>query len=1085
LQRTALVLRTRHGTHTMTVMFRFQSIILLWMDGIVAGRLFLMVDAVPSMQFCMKTLVSADSNRDGRLSRREYGDALRTLRRDDVADVFDDASDDGVSQRLQLVFDDLRGPDDSIDVLGTISLNWTCQAIIEALDKRTASARTSNSVVTLQDGEREISLEYCFAAMTITDGSNDGDGYLDSTEYLRFVKLLSSEDLNCSTKFEDLPQQLQDSFEVRSSNELVSIAGANPADIVSDEQGQFLTNLCIETISLVGEARGHCSVPTLAPNAELRPVASSTLECFYSYAQANENDDAWLSRREYIIFVYKLSGDDPAFANLNFDELPSVLQNNFNDLAVDDAEIDISGSQAGSTPTREELEYLARVCNETNAAIQLASSPGSAMPRPASTTLPTKATSTPSIQPATESPTSVSLPTESPSSSTGGPAEQTDFESLEPTEAPSDTSRRPTTTPSILSFEPSGSPQAPPTSAQNIISLEPSESSQAPSNASPRPTISPSIISLKPSLLSATPSYSSSVPSASPTESAGGFEVRSIFIISNTEGISASDLSPVAEERLQLDASYIRLVQLVTDEEFGTAGLRRHARRLKRRLLVQYIAQSARTVNLTDSTCPLASANNTLCQTVEAVFNINATSDENLATVLAETKAAVDAGILEGQLQSLLDELNAPLRVVVLSTPSQTSSAPASSPSLTSTATPASMQNSGNETEFTISTSFIISNRIGISAVGFSEESKGYADINTAFGNLCSYVVQVNGTGAQYVNNSNRIVDVSDLKCPASPAGFFCQSVFVTCQVKIVATNPEEVVSSITSAVEHEIEVGSLQNQLDFINPWSSYSIEEGYVPTRPAPTPTASPMNETSQRESPAADGSGNNSTNMTSNVAIGVGVAAGVCILLTFCYLARPSEQARASKSFASSIYVDEFGTTAALRGNNPVDTLDDDDGYYEEEYRYAPVKTRIPVSPSKFEDNRFAQVFGAPKVSPVQQRGGSTSTPPTTASYSSAHTSHGSEQAPRRVANSSSDSNTSASPASMRRVPMASLRAPIAEGEEDSESDDSSSGSSSSSDGSDDDDSDSSDSGSEDSNGSSSSSDDDNSDSGSDSD
>ncbi|KAI2497227.1 hypothetical protein MHU86_17274 [Fragilaria crotonensis] len=998
----------------MTLMFRFQSIILLLIDGIVANRLFLMADAAPSMQYCTKILVSADSNGDGRLSRNEYGDALRTfLRRDIISDVFDDASDDGVSQRLQLIFDDFRGPDDSLDIVGALSLDWTCRAIVKAFDEPIVTGRTSSSVVTQQDEEREISLEYCFVAMTIND--SEGDGYLDSTEYLRFAKLLALEDLDCATKFEDLPQQLQDSFDARSSNELVSIVGAKPTDVASNEQVQFLTNWCIETISLVGEASGLCGVPTLAPNTELLPVASSVLECFYSYAQANENEDAWLSRLEYIIFVQRLSGNDTSLANLSFNELPYVLQNNFNDLAVDDAEIDISGSEAGSTPTTEELEYLTRVCYNTTTAIQLALSPGSTMPIPAPSAIPTIETSTPSIQPTSESPSRISLPTESPSFNTDGPTEHAEVETLEPTEAPSDTTPRPTITPSIMSFDPSGSSQAPPTSAPNIISLEPSGSTQAPTNASPQPTKLPSTISLKPSRLSATPSSSNTIPSLSPTGSTGVFEVRSTFVISNIVGISASDLSPVAEERLRLDASYSRLVQLVTNKEFGVEGSRRQARLLRRRLLVQYISQSAQTVNLTDVSCPLASANNTLCQTVEASFNINATSDENLVTVLADAKAAVDAGIQEGQLQSLLDELNTPLRIVVPS-------------------------NSGNETMFTISASFVIANRMGFSAVAFSEGSKGYTDIRAAFGNLCSYVVQVNGTGAQYVANSYRILDVCDIKCPKSPAGVFCQSVFATSQVEIEATNPEYMANSITSAVEHEIEIGTLQTQLDFINPWSSYSIEEGYVPTCP----------ETTQQ----------------------------------------PRQPAKPLTTFTRGDYIDEFGTTGPGRANNAQDNLDDDDGYYEEEYRYAPVQTRIPISPYKVEDQRFSQVFGPPKVSPTPLLGRSSTTPPTTTG-SSAYASHGSEQAFRRGANSSSDSNASTPPASMPRVPMGALRAPIAEEEEDSESDDSSSGSSGSgssgsgSSDSSDDDSDSSGSSSDGSDGSSSSSDDDDSDSGSESD
>lgn len=931
--------------------------------GIIPNNLLLTIDAVPSTQSsCSEKLVSADSNKDGTLDRDEYTNMVKALTQSRARDVFDD-SDEGLSENLQHLFETLRGPGDAVDIVGEGSLDRACHI----LDSASVATTTTipSSWARMWVGRPAVSYEYCLVAMTFSDNSNNSDGTMDSNEYFNFVNLMASQDFSCVGNFNDLPGSLKDHYIANSSNGQISIWGARPTDLASDVQAQFLSNFCIETNALVRETSiGFCGAPTSSP----APIAPSTqrptvnsLQCFDNLTRADNDGNEEMNRLEYINFVEALSNDDNPFQGLIFNELPFVLQNNFNDLALGQVFIDISGSKIGTFPSIEELEFLTRVCVETNYAITLALSLMTNISRPTpiltSTRIPTVGSNEPSGIRITES------PSPGPTLASGGPSLTT----AEPTE--------------ILTVVSSG-----PTEAARVVdSLEPS--------------IQPSMVSSEPTGLLSTSRPSSSLPSRSPTRSFDEFGVSSTFVVSNTVGLTALDMTPLSQERARLDTGYDMFVQNVTADSLGMEGSSRRTLRVRRRLRVAYVDQSGRTTNYTDTPCPPSTINNATCLVVDAVFSINATADEDVMPDLVSIKRSVDAMILQGRLQTFLAEQNSDFLVVNRSEPTFSPfMMPTSSPTWTSAQPPSLattspiVPSSINGMVFNISARFVVSNDIGISAAGFTEGSQWYKDIFAAFENLTLLVVANNSTGSQYVPDSCGIVDVSDVTCPESRIGAFCQSVLAFFQIQLIMNttvmDANKVVNQLSDAIASSISQGALQTELDAVNSQSSYRIEEGYNATFPPISSSRNSTNitdpssgvdesnddKTSGSSTSSDDDGGNKSTTL---VAIILGVAGGICLVGIFCFISRGGKSRKDYDTTEMDAFYDTAGPSNTPTKQSYADSLADDDGYYEEEYQYGTATTGVTrttaaslatVSKLNERDQRFFQVFGGSlKVSP----------------------------------------------------------------------------------------------------------------------
>lgn len=945
--------------------------------GIIPDNLFLPIDAVDavgamsSLQSCSEKLISADTNKDGQLDRAEYMNAINVYTQSKARDVFD-ASNEVLSENLQHVFERLCGPRDAVDIIGEGSLERTCHILESAsLSTTTTTTTIPSSWARTWVGRPAVSYEYCLAAMTLSDNSNNADAMMDSNEFFNFVSLMASQDFSCITKFDDLPTALKESYIASSSNRGISILGARPTDLVSDVQSQFLSSFCIETNALVRETSiGFCGGPTSSPvsisPSTQRPTVNSLQTCFLNLTRVDNDGNEEMDQLEYINFVEALAKDDNAFQGLLFNELPIVLQNTFNDLAIGNVFIDISGSKIGSFPSIEELEFLARVCDETNDAI-LAWSVMSHTPNPtpllSSTEIPTVRLPDPPGLQITESPTAgPTLASERPSMTTAEPTELLMPLSARPTQAaPIIDSREPSIQPDMVSSEPTGS-------------------------------LSTSI-------------PSSGLPSRIPTQAFDEFDVSNTFVISNTVGLTALDMTPLSQERAQLDAGYEMFVQNATADSLGMDESSRRTLRMRRRLRVEYVDQSGRTQNYTDTPCPQSTIANSTCLVVDAAFSIKATAEEDLMSLLASIKSSVDAMILKGRLQTFIAEQNSNFVVVSPTEPTISpfvmpttspigASAQPASLSTTSPVVPSAMTGS----ILNISADFVVSNDIGISAAGFIEGSQWYNDISTAFENLSLSVVSRSSTGSLYVPDSCGIVDVFDVTCPESRINAFCQSIQALFQVQrtnTTAADSSKVVNEITNAITSSINLGTLQSELDAVNPQSSYRIEEGYDATIPQISSSSNSTNGTDQssgvdesnddNNNSTSTSSGNGGNGTTTIVAIILGVAGGICFVGVFCFISRGSKSMRMSRKDYDTTDMDAFYDTTgpsntATTKQSYADSLMEDDGYYEEEFQYGAATAGMArtssgsfanVAKLSEQDQRFFQVFGGNgRVSPQEQ-------------------------------------------------------------------------------------------------------------------
>ncbi|KAI2506363.1 hypothetical protein MHU86_8091 [Fragilaria crotonensis] len=182
--------------------------------------------------------------------------------------------------------------------------------------------------------------------------------------------------------------------------------------------------------------------PTLAPGPQTTARPTGTrLQCFAAMTVADEDANSFMNQDEYVLFVSELA--DGEYGGSAFDDLPSALQDNFQQLATPYA-IDIRGSKSGSTPTQDQLDFLIQVCDNTYVALQTAAIPVSSPTQgPTISRIPTL------TQPSSSAPipsTSFPIPTSSPTATTT---------TIIPTPMPS--------------FSASQSPTPPPVSVEGLV----------------------------------------------------------------------------------------------------------------------------------------------------------------------------------------------------------------------------------------------------------------------------------------------------------------------------------------------------------------------------------------------------------------------------------------------------------------------------------------------------------------------------------------------------------------------------------------------------------------------------------------
>ena len=366
-------------------------------------------------------------------------------------------------------------------------------------------------------------------------------------------------------------------------------------------------------------------------------------------------------------------------------------------------------------------------------------------------------------------------------------------------------------------------------------------------------------------------------------------EVANVFVISNTDGVTVDQLNnPTNSERVNVDDTYASIVQTTIDSEFPGSRYLRTRRNLK----VDYVSAGAR--QFTEVACPTGAAALASCQQARASFFLAVSSDEDAEQVSADAKAAVDAAIAAGDMQSLLNQKGSAISVEegapIVDVPT---SAPSLPPTMAATDEPTSAGFTG---DITIESVFYISNTINVSAADLRPDNKNRVDLEAAYNNTASGVVTAEGNeGIGFVPTSGVITDIVDVPCPASLTNAtLCQRVTAQYNISVVSVDKATTLQGYTDATNTAIVDGQLQNALDKINRSTPIQIEWQMSTQSPTKSPKSAPT-----------DGGG---LSTSSTIFIAVGCAVGVLLLCIGAYVLcrrrppRGSNQGRPGKAAAS---------------------------------------------------------------------------------------------------------------------------------------------------------------------------------------
>ena len=585
---------------------------------------------------CHALLEGADRNRDNKLDRKEFTEAIIRLAGGDIDGIgfmqLPGATQEAFTRLscrcllhggICVAVSWCGGEDATIDIAGIVLgthpasveagyLEDPCEVIEKALGivrlKQQGSLEAAPDVAVARQTQitpaPTPSPRQCQIGMVVVD-VNPTDNLMNTGEYVAFVNTLSSSAFGST--FASLPQVLQDNCNnLAQTSGQINIYGARPGDNAGSDQEQFLERICTDTGAAINTALESPPTPTTTPPP---PTPSPTRglintprptrplpQCYVGMIISDNPRDDQLDQNEYVRFIDFL--EPGPFLGFAFAQLPVALQLNFASLATNEF-INIAGLPS---PNQEQYDLLDQVCEDSNQAISIALSQN------------VTPTGSPQ-QPSTPAPTSI--PT------------------IIPTPAPT-TQLTPFLTPA---------PTPPPT---------------------PRPT----------------PTPGSSPSTGRPTALSVEYEVVNLFVISNTIGITATQLNQVVNpERTDMDQAYASLVETAIDSESEWSNRYLRARR---KLVVDYVRASTRIY--VDRQCPFGAPFGAMCQEVVASFFLVVSGVENSEEVVIDAQVAADASIAAGNLQTLLNQNGSSISVEegadIINRPS-TAPSPRPTPALT------------------------------------------------------------------------------------------------------------------------------------------------------------------------------------------------------------------------------------------------------------------------------------------------------------------------------------------------------------------------------------------------------------------
>ena len=701
---------------------------------------------------CHSRLESADRNRDNKLDREEFTQAIINLADGAIGEGIGFVQLPGVVQeafthlscRCLLhgeIFGAVSccgGENATVDIAGIVLgthplsveagyLDDPCHLIEKALEVVKLQQQGSLKGFPEVAETRQIQMTpaptpsplQCQIGMIVAD-VNPIDNMMNTGEYVAFVDRLSSNAFE--NTFESLPQVLQNNYNnLAQTSGQIDITGARPGDNASSEQEQFIEQICTDTGVAINAAIG-ISPPTATPPQPVTPTPTpSPRQCQIGMIDVDVNPmDDLMNNGEYVAYVNSLSSSD--FGS-TFASLAQVLQDNYNNLAQTSGQINIYGARPGDIASSEQEQFLGQICTDTGVAIN------TALDFPPPTTTP---------PPPTPSPTRGLINTPRPTRPLPqcyvgmiisdnprddqldqneyvrfidflepGPflgfafaqlpvALQLNFASLATNEfiniagLPSpnqeqydlldqvcEDSNQAISIALSQNVTPTGSPQQPstpaPTSIPTIIPT-PAPTTQLTPFLTPAPTPPPTP---RP-----TPTPGSSPSTGQPTALSVEYEVVNLFVISNTIGITATQLNQVVNpERTDMDQAYASLVETAIDSESEWSNRYLRARR---KLVVDYVRASTRIY--VDRQCPFGAPFGAMCQEVVASFFLVVSGVENSEEVVIDAQVAADASIAAGNLQTLLNQNGSSISVEegadIINRPS-TAPSPRPTPALT------------------------------------------------------------------------------------------------------------------------------------------------------------------------------------------------------------------------------------------------------------------------------------------------------------------------------------------------------------------------------------------------------------------
>jgi hypothetical protein len=302
--------------------------------------------------------------------------------------------------------------DRCIDLLSRDSLEGFCQEIGSILDKtfaqppsptqlpnaptkypstpsRVPTWRTnmkysphlsSLTTITLEgDEERHRNLQtlqQCYIYMSI--GDTNRNNILTNIEYVTFLNRLSDNKF-ADLEFDGLPQRFQDYFAEVTGDGGIDVSGSKPGQTPSTTQAEFLTGFCDDSKQLLLATDAPAPQP-VGPPTDSTANCEGTIgkqQCYISMSIADRDRDSLLLESEYVRFVNRLSNSE--YEGAVFDDLPENIRANFFNLASDGS-INVNGSKPGQSLDQSQEDFLARVCCETDLAIQTPSAPTTSPP---------------------------------------------------------------------------------------------------------------------------------------------------------------------------------------------------------------------------------------------------------------------------------------------------------------------------------------------------------------------------------------------------------------------------------------------------------------------------------------------------------------------------------------------------------------------------------------------------------------------------------------------------------------------------------------------------------------------------------